>query len=695
MIRIRLNIFLLVFTCIFSSATFAQNSGVLGLNFKLLPIPKKIESIQGTGLSGNDLTSIKLVGLSKKPILDEQLNNLKETSSSEKGTLVLKVDSNSSSPSSEGYILEIKNGYVTITAKGAAGIFYGAQTLSQLLEDAKDQKIKIPACKITDYPDIDYRAIHLDLKHHVDSLSYYYKMMDRLADIKVNAIIVEFEDKLKYERSPVVGASHAISISDFKALSNYAHERNIEISPLVQGLGHASFILKHPEFKELRDDSASDWSFDPLNPATYDVQFNLYKDAIQATPHGKYLHIGGDEVGKLGMSDRAKKSGMKPIELQMHWLTMVCRFAEENGRIPIFWDDMVFKLSNLYETTYDPSLPKAEVEKRWKENASLLNENINLFPKNCVYMRWNYDNPTLSGNMKALEWYRKNNLSAMAATSGQQIWPMLPRANSNFQPVKDFARITAKEKLDGILLTLWDDTSPHFETYWRGIYDFALFSWNYKDINKNDAHAIFRHRFYGPQLNVATYEFQDSLEQAMTFWETALINSGSRENYPQKIDPLDLPEANASGAWSKRNEKKLSAARKEVARYYAVKEKISKSLKAAKRNKYALEIFEQLNELQIYPAQLLLKLEKYDKALSAPEKKQAAQEVRSYSAGFADIRNSYESKTTRTRVLQNPPDYLADQNHHHHLANGTNNSDWMYVYELALNESIQKKFADL
>jgi hypothetical protein len=77
---------------------------------------------------------------------------------------------------------------------------------------------------------------------------------------------VEFEDKLKYERSPVVGASHAISIQDFEALSNYAYERNIEISPLVQGIGHASFILKHPEYKHLRDDSTSDWSFDPLNP---------------------------------------------------------------------------------------------------------------------------------------------------------------------------------------------------------------------------------------------------------------------------------------------------------------------------------------------------------------------------------------------------------------------------------------------
>jgi hypothetical protein len=79
------------------------------------------------------------------------------------------------------------------------------------------------------------------------------------------------------------------------------------------------------------------------------------------------------------MSERAKKSGMKPIELQMHWLTMVCDFAKEHGRIPIFWDDMVFKLSNLYETTYEPSIPKAEVEKRWKENEKLLNENVNLF----------------------------------------------------------------------------------------------------------------------------------------------------------------------------------------------------------------------------------------------------------------------------------------------------------------------------
>lgn len=691
MVKIGVHFLLLVVSVVVSTWAAAQSN--LGSQFRLLPVPKKIETKPGSGISHNSITAYKLEEGAKKPVSDPVIGELKESTQAGKGTIVFKIDSVKAFTSPEGYILDINNGYVTITARGQAGLFYGTQTLAQLIEDARDQKIAIPACTITDYPDVDYRAIHLDLKHHLDSLSYYYDMMDRLADVKVNAVMIEFEDKLKYERSPAVGASHAISISDFEALSNYAHERNIEISPLVQGLGHASFILKHPEFKELRDDSTSDWSFDPLNPATYDVQFNLYRDAIQATPHGKYLHVGGDEVGKLGMSERAKKSGLKPIELQMHWLTMVCNFAKEHGRIPIFWDDMVFKLSNLYRTTYDRDMPRAEVDKLWKENEQLLNENINLFPKNCVYMRWNYDYPTIPGNMKALEWYKKNNLGAMAATSGHQIWPMLPRANSNFQSVKDFSRITAKEKLVGILLTLWDDTSPHFETYWRGIYDFALFNWNYRDLNKEAAHALFRHRFFGPSIAAPSYEFQDELEQSAVFWETALIDKGDRDVYPAKIDTLDLPSENAPGEWSARNAKKLAGAKKQIQQYNVTKQRISKALQDAKRNKYALEIFKQLNELQVYPAKLLLKIEQYDKAKTG-DKKKAASEVLTYSQSFTGLRSSYEKLTTRTRVLQNPNDYVPDQNHHHHLANGTNNSDWMFLYEVALNESIQKKFSN-
>jgi len=54
-------------------------------------------------------------------------------------------------------------------------LFYGIQTLEQMLEDSQDQQIKIPSCRITDYPEIAYRAVHIDLKHHLDAGHHYYE----------------------------------------------------------------------------------------------------------------------------------------------------------------------------------------------------------------------------------------------------------------------------------------------------------------------------------------------------------------------------------------------------------------------------------------------------------------------------------------------------------------------------------------
>lgn len=63
-------------------------------------------------------------------------------------------------------------------------------------------------------------------------------------------------------------------------------------------------------------------------------------------------------------------------------------------------------------------------------------------------MRWNYDTPELPGNQKAIDWYKSNDLKVMAATAAQTMWPIMPRAKSNFQPIKDFCRITSEKKMN-------------------------------------------------------------------------------------------------------------------------------------------------------------------------------------------------------------------------------------------------------
>ncbi|MEJ7676155.1 MAG: glycoside hydrolase family 20 zincin-like fold domain-containing protein [Chitinophagaceae bacterium] len=182
---------------------YAFNKEDFDKHFKLMPQPQKIELLAGKGISYNTLRSVYLKGSAVKPVLYGELKSLPYATNAGPGVLVLNLSAAKSQPgAAEGYSIEIKANQVAISAADQAGLFYGCQTLMQLIEDAHAQQIEIPACAITDYPEIAYRAVHLDLKHHLDASSYYYDMIDRLAKVKVNAIIVEFEDKLRYRKGP-------------------------------------------------------------------------------------------------------------------------------------------------------------------------------------------------------------------------------------------------------------------------------------------------------------------------------------------------------------------------------------------------------------------------------------------------------------------------------------------------------------
>ncbi|MFT3705179.1 MAG: glycoside hydrolase family 20 zincin-like fold domain-containing protein [Agriterribacter sp.] len=657
-------------------------------HFKLIPQPQKIEMRNGKGLSFMELKNISLKNMEDLPLLPAMLGNLPVNGITQKGTLSLFINPALTLPSDEGYVLEATDQGITLQAPAKEGLFYGLQTLNQLMEDARDQNILISPCRITDYPSIATRAVHIDMKHHLDPITVYYKIIDRLSTLKVNTVIFEFEDKLRYRKAAAVAAPQAVTIEEFIALSNYAKARNIEISPLVQGLGHASFILKHKEYAALRDDSTSDYVFDPLNPKTYELQFAMYEDAMEATPYGKYLHIGGDEVGMLGKSDASKKSGMKPLELQMYWLKKVTAFAVMHHRIPIFWDDMVFKLAGLYQTTYDDKMSKEEVDELWKKNKTLLDENIALFPEHCIYARWNYEAPDIPGNKLALDWYTSHGLSVMPSTAAQQSYLLVQRNASNMKAIQGFCKITAERKIDKILCTVWDDSAPNIETVWRGLYDFAWFSWNAKPIPEPQTHAAFRHRYFGPELSNTAYEFQNALEKEVVFWETALLGSGDRENYNHDFVLIDVPDIQKHGEWSEKYKQKIATAENAISVYGKIKEQIQKSRLLALRNRHALDVFEQINDLQIYPAKLLMLMRLADTTASPQQKKQAIVKLKQWVEDFPALRARFEKVYTVEHTLKNPDSFQYDGNPRAHWANVANNTDWLFFYELEMNKKL-------
>lgn len=657
------------------------SSRELDKTFQLLPQPQSVELASGQGVGYQELSCILPLNETPIPVLGEMLDKLPRCPRPGK-PVRLQLTDQKVPTSLEGYMLEVNDKGICISARAPAGLFYGCQTLEQLIEDSRDFNVRIPAMRITDYPAIPYRAVHFDTKHHLDRMEYYYREIDKLARYKINAVIWELEDKLRYTRRPEIAAPNAISKQEMQALCRYARQRNIEISPLVQGLGHAGFILKH--HWELRENPASDWEFCPSDPRTYELQFDLYQDAIEAMPYGRYLHVGGDEITAIGIDERCKATGKSPFELQMIWLRKVCDFATAHDRIPIFWDDMPLKYGGVWDLVNSNGTAD-EIAAKW--NSGRLDEGIRLFPKECVYMRWNYRDATQPGHQRILQWYHDKGLKVMGATAAAfGSSPFMPRENSMAGYIKGFSELVAENQLEGILATAWDDGSPHSETVWRGYIAQGEYGWNPSARSIEAFKVAHAQREFGFPSVDNHLAFLDELEQEAFFFDDALVSAGRRNPAwgTTGFTLIALPDKDAPGAWSRTYEPKITQAKKEEKRYDKICKEIEKAQRHALRNRYTLEIYEQTNHLLNFPVRLLLALHAFDTAATNTDRQTALQQISEVCDYFQTMRTRLEETYSHTRFMQQPDGYIADQNHHNHLAAKTNGSDWGYYYEIPM-----------
>lgn len=669
-------IFLLLAWCLCSFSIQART-----LEFQIIPQPQHIEMHKGRGINYDEIRFILNKSQTQYPVLGSFLDALPRTEKPGKGVF-LHIHTENVPDSPEGYVLIVQRDGIHISSKSSAGLFYGCQTLEQLMEDSRDFQTPIPYMKITDYPAVSYRAVHLDTKHHLDRMEYYYRMMDKLSRYKINAVIWELEDKFRYSSHPELAASNAISKQEMQALCRYAKERNIEISPLVQGLGHASYILKH--HRDLRENPKSDWELCPSNPKTYELLFDLYGEAIKAMPYGKYLHIGGDEITAIGIDERCRATGKSAFELQMDWLDKVCQYARENGRVPIFWDDMPLKYAGLW-TTILSDKTEEELDKVW--NTEKLDRAIGLFPKNCIYMRWNYGDPTKPAHKRLLSWYQEKGLPVMAATaasSGDS--PFMPREHTKSGYIKSFCQLTAENKLQGVLATAWDDGSPHLETVWRGLIALGEFSWNPDGREISDFIEAHGQREFGFEAGKGKMNFLQELEKSFFFFDGALVKSGRRNPAwgVTAFTLIDLPDKNHRGLWSEKYSDKIKRAQEEDIRYEEIKKGLAEAKTEALRNRYTLNVYEQNNNLQNFPVKLLLALYHYDQAKDDQQLKQAAMQLKDICHSLPHLQKSLEEVYSETRFMEQPEGYVEDMNHHNHLSVKSLNSDWIFLYELPM-----------
>lgn len=366
----------------------------------------------------------------------------------------------------------------------------------------------------------------------------------------------------------------------------------------------------------------------------------------------------------------------------------MCQFAVEHGRTPIFWDDMPLKYASIWELVLS-NKSEEEVAKVW--NTDKLDKAINLFPKECVYMRWKYEDATAPAHQRLLKWYHDKGLKVMGATAASAgDSPFLPHQNTRSEYVKGFSQLVADNQLEGILATAWDDGSPHLETVWRGFIAQGEFGWNPSARDIETFKRVHAQREYGFRPEDNRMEFLDELEKAIFFFDGALVTSGRRNPTwgTTTFTLMELPDKTKPGAWSELYKDKIAQARIEADRYKKISEGIRTAEAEALRNRYTLQVYEQTNNLQNYPVRLILALNAYDTAKDDAARKAALEKVAEVCRYFDVMRSNLESVYSETRFMEQPEGFIPDMNHHNHLASKTNNSNWWYYYEIPMVKKV-------
>jgi hexosaminidase len=244
----------------------------------------------------------------------------------------------------EGYALQVTPGMIAVVARRPAGLYYGVQALRQLLVDAAEEGMALPAVRIDDWPDLALRGIHLDLKGAMAPFEYWKEAIVTLARFKINAVLVEYEDKFPYTSHPEIVGPGALTVDEVAEMVELAREHCVEVISLVQCLGHVEYILRHDPFAHLREDGELS-QFCPLEPAAIDLFRTLADEVIAAHPYSRYFHLGADETWVLGQCPkcRAAVEEKGKLALYLDYVIPAIEHIRSRGKAPIIWDDMVWR----------------------------------------------------------------------------------------------------------------------------------------------------------------------------------------------------------------------------------------------------------------------------------------------------------------------------------------------------------------
>lgn len=293
-------------------------------------------------------------------------------------SIVLAIERTAVELGDEGYDLLIEPNRVLLRARNAAGLFYGAQTLHQLLQAQFEATgpaiLSLPCGHITDQPRFKWRGLLIDCSRTFQTMACLKRYIDLLAFHKMNVLHLHLTDdqgwRMEIQSHPELtlfgsqfeekyhDSGGYYTQNDLRELIAYATERHVLVVPEIEMPGHCLAALKaHPElscaggpfeiYPFFKGPPIQENVFCAGNDRVFDLLEEVLAEVVEVFP-SPFVHIGGDEVPKVNWRKcpkcqaRLKAEGLKnEDELQSYFIRRMAKFLAGRNRRLIGWDEIM------------------------------------------------------------------------------------------------------------------------------------------------------------------------------------------------------------------------------------------------------------------------------------------------------------------------------------------------------------------
>ena len=348
----------------------------------------------------------------------------------------------------EGYILVAGKNGVVIAGTTSAGVFYGLQTLKQLVR-GESTNAYVQGVRITDWPAMRWRGVSDDISRGpVPTVDYVKRQLRTFAAFKLNMHSFYMEHAFGGSEHPLIGpAGGSLTPDEIRELVAYARSYHIEMVPEQQTFGHLHKALKLEKYNELAETPYGD-VLSPQQEGTYKLIADWYRELNTLFP-GRFFHIGADETFELGEGQSREAARARGVgAVYFEHLNRVRDLLKSFNRKLIFWGDIALNHPNL----------------------------INQIPKEMIVANWDYSpRDDYNSRIKPFKDAGLEQFVCPGVWGWNQIFPNVDASSKN---IVNFVRDGQAAGSQGMLNTTWDDDGESlFEMTWYGIVLGAAASW--------------------------------------------------------------------------------------------------------------------------------------------------------------------------------------------------------------------------